>query len=64
MTNSKRFSIVEYPEASDQVKSIYDETMKEMGIPFVLNWFKCQGNNPTKIYDARGPILNRKSARK
>ena len=23
--------------------------MKEMGIPFVLNWFKCQGNNSTLL---------------
>lgn len=49
MTTSKRISIVEYDEASDQVQAIYDETMKEMGIPFVLNWFKCQGNNPTLL---------------
>ncbi|MEQ9438097.1 MAG: carboxymuconolactone decarboxylase family protein [Cyclobacteriaceae bacterium] len=49
MTITKRFSIVEYPDASGQVKAIYDETMKEMGIPFVLNWFKCQGNNPTLL---------------
>lgn len=47
--STKRFSIVEYSEASEQVKSIYDQTMKEMGIPFVLNWFKCQGNNATLL---------------
>ncbi len=45
MLNS-RFRIVEYPEANQEVKSIYDDTMKQMGIPFVLNWFKCQGSNP------------------
>ena len=49
MASPKRFSIVEYDEASDSVKAIYDETMKEMSIPFVLNWFKCQGNNPTLL---------------
>ncbi|WP_026898074.1 carboxymuconolactone decarboxylase family protein [Daejeonella oryzae] len=42
----QRFNIIEYNDASLEVKSIYDETMKEMGIPFVLNWFKCQGSNP------------------
>lgn len=28
---------------------IYDETMREMGVPFVLNWFKCQGSNATLL---------------
>lgn len=46
---SKRFKIVDYAEATPEVKAIYEETMKEMGIPFVLNWFKCQGNNPTVL---------------
>lgn len=44
-----RFNIVEYTAADQEVKSIYDETMKQMGIPFVLNWFKCQGSNPTLL---------------
>ncbi|MEM6842098.1 MAG: carboxymuconolactone decarboxylase family protein [Bacteroidota bacterium] len=48
-TASKRLSIVEYDEASESVRKIYDETMQEMGIPFVLNWFKCQGNNATLL---------------
>tara|TARA_B100001109_G_scaffold254720_1_gene255275 strand:+ start:4682 stop:5242 length:561 start_codon:yes stop_codon:yes gene_type:complete len=39
------FEKVSYEAASEEVKAIYDETMKEMNIPFVLNWFKCQGNN-------------------
>lgn len=39
------FKAVEYKDATDEVRAIYDETMKEMNIPFVLNWFKCQGNN-------------------
>lgn len=45
----KRFKIVDYAEASPEVREIYDETMKEMGIPFVLNWFKCQGSNATLL---------------
>ena len=44
-----RFKIVDYAEAGPEVKEIYEETMKELGIPFVLNWFKCQGNNPTVL---------------
>ncbi len=40
-----RFQIVEYNEASPEVKALYEETMREMGLPFVLNWFKCQGAN-------------------
>lgn len=43
---SNRFRIVEYDAASPEVKSIYDETKRDMGLPFVLNWFKCQGSNP------------------
>ncbi|GAA4920336.1 carboxymuconolactone decarboxylase family protein [Mucilaginibacter defluvii] len=46
---SQRFKLVEYEDAGPEVKLIYEETMKEMGIPFVLNWFKCQGNNPTVL---------------
>ena len=40
-----RFRLVSYEQAPDAVKAIYEETMREMGIPFVLNWFKCQGSN-------------------
>ena len=43
----QRFKIVGLEEANAEVKAIYEETMREMGVPFVLNWFKCQGNNPT-----------------
>lgn len=28
------------------MQHIYDETKRDLGLPFVLNWFKCQGNNP------------------
>jgi hypothetical protein len=41
-----RFRLVSYEQAPGTVKAIYEETMREMGIPFVLNWFKCQGSNP------------------
>jgi alkylhydroperoxidase family enzyme len=44
---NKGFKIVSYNDASQEVKEIYDETMKELGVPFVLNWFKCQGGNAT-----------------
>ncbi|EHQ28015.1 carboxymuconolactone decarboxylase family protein [Mucilaginibacter paludis] len=44
---TKGFRVVEYADASDEVKIIYNETMKELGVPFVLNWFKCQGSNAT-----------------
>jgi len=41
-----RFQIVSYENAKPEVQAIYDDTMKTMQIPFVLNWFKCQGSNP------------------
>ena len=41
-----RFKVVSYEEASAEVKAIYDDTKKTLQIPFVLNWFKCQGSNP------------------
>ncbi|RKR81404.1 hypothetical protein BDD43_1550 [Mucilaginibacter gracilis] len=44
---TKGFRVVEYNQATDEVKAIYNETMKELGVPFVLNWFKCQGSNAT-----------------
>ena len=47
MKFSKR--IIEYEEATDDVKLIYNETMRDLNIPFVLNWFKCQGNNVTLL---------------
>lgn len=39
------YKLVEYYEASQPVKEIYDDAMKTLGLPFVLNWFKCQGSN-------------------
>ncbi|MDT0676055.1 carboxymuconolactone decarboxylase family protein [Autumnicola musiva] len=40
-----RFKMVPYNEASPEVKAIYDDTKKTLQLPFVLNWFKCQGDN-------------------
>ena len=45
MSQQDRFTKVEYEEADPELKAIYDDTMVTMGIPFVLNWFKYQGNN-------------------
>lgn len=33
MLSTSRFKIVEYAEASPEVKAIYDETMAQMGFP-------------------------------
>ncbi len=43
--NCNIYSLVEYEEASEKVREIYDESKKMLGLPFVLNWFKCQGSN-------------------
>lgn len=48
-TANPRYKLVEYADASEEVKAIYDETMRDMGVPFVLNWFKCQGTNATLL---------------
>jgi AhpD family alkylhydroperoxidase len=44
-SRSPRFKKIPYNEATPQVKAIYEETMQVLQLPFVLNWFKCQGNN-------------------
>lgn len=49
MKNVDLFKAVEYDEATPEVREIYDETMREFQIPFVLNWFKCQGGNGTLL---------------
>lgn len=41
-----RFPIISYENASQEVRDIYDDTKRTLQIPFVLNWFKCQGSNP------------------
>lgn len=48
-TPSTRYRLVEYNQASPEVKAIYDETMQSLQLPFVLNWFKCQGSNATLL---------------
>lgn len=40
-----RYRMVSYEEATPEVKAIYDDTKKTLQLPFVLNWFKCQGDN-------------------
>jgi len=45
----KNFSIINYDKASPRVQEIYDDIKKTLKIPFVLNWYKCQGNNPTLL---------------
>ena len=46
MEQSHPFKAVSYEEASPEVRQIYDETKRALGLPFVLNWFTCQGGNP------------------
>ncbi|CAL67179.1 carboxymuconolactone decarboxylase family protein [Christiangramia forsetii] len=40
-----RFKMISYDAASPEVRDIYDDTKKTLQLPFVLNWFKCQGDN-------------------
>ncbi|MDN3594768.1 carboxymuconolactone decarboxylase family protein [Zunongwangia endophytica] len=47
--NTSRYPIVSYDEASTEVQAIYDDTKKTLQLPFVLNWFKCQGANATLL---------------
>jgi AhpD family alkylhydroperoxidase len=46
---STRFKLVPYQDANPEVKAIYEETMQVLQLPFVLNWFKCQGSNATLL---------------
>ena len=48
-TTYSRYKMVSYDEASPAVKAIYDDTKKTLQLPFVLNWFKCQGDNETLL---------------
>lgn len=48
-SKTSRFKSVEYQEASPEVQAIFDETMQVLQLPFVLNWFKCQGSNATLL---------------
>ncbi len=42
----KRNSLVEYEDASPEVRAVYDEIMDTMGSPEVLNFLKALGHNP------------------
>ncbi|AEV32591.1 carboxymuconolactone decarboxylase family protein [Owenweeksia hongkongensis] len=46
---ASRYGIVEYQNAPETIQAIYDDTMQTLQLPFVLNWFKCQGNNATLL---------------
>ncbi|RKS53549.1 AhpD family alkylhydroperoxidase [Gillisia mitskevichiae] len=46
---TSRYPMVSYDEASLEVQAIYDDTKKTLQLPFVLNWFKCQGDNATLL---------------
>lgn len=48
-SNSTRFQIVNYNDASPEVQEIYEDTKRTLQIPFILNWFKCQGSNATLL---------------
>lgn len=42
----KRNTLVEYDDASPEVRAVYDEIMDTMGSPSVLNFLKALGHNP------------------
>jgi len=46
---TSRYPMVSYDDASPEVQAIYDDTKKTLQLPFVLNWFKCQGDNATLL---------------
>ena len=45
----KRNSLVEYEDASPQVRAIYDEIQNTMGTSSVLNFLKALGHNPLAL---------------
>jgi AhpD family alkylhydroperoxidase len=48
-TLTKRFTLIPYEAASEEVKKVYNDAMQTLQLPFVLNWFKCQGSNATLL---------------
>lgn len=48
-TTQAVYSNVEYEDAIPEVQAIYDDARTSLGLPFVLNWFKCQGSNPVLL---------------
>lgn len=55
---TSRYGMVDYANASQEVKAIYEDTMQTLQLPFVLNWFKCQGSNAVLL---RGNWIKLKS---
>lgn len=53
-----RFKMISYEAASPEVKEIYDDTKKTLQLPFVLNWFKCQGDNALLLKGNWGKLKN------
>ncbi len=49
MEQNLLYKTVNYDDAPAEVREIYDETKRDLGLPFVLNWFKCQGSNPVLL---------------
>jgi len=58
MNVTSRYPMVSYEEASPAVQAIYDDTKKTLQLPFVLNWFKCQGDNETLLKGNWGKLKN------
>jgi len=42
-------SLVTEEQASEQVKTIYNDIKKVLGVPFVPNLFKAMANNPNQL---------------
>ena len=45
----KRKTLIEYEEATPEVRGIYDEITETMGSPDVLNFLKALGHNPNVL---------------
>ena len=54
MVYSKRFPVIEYKDANEPVKAIYDETMREMNItvtsPFNKDYLQHQPRHPVPAF--------------
>jgi AhpD family alkylhydroperoxidase len=46
VTTHPRYTPVLLSDATGELRETYDDIMQTMGVPFVLNWFTCQGGNP------------------
>ncbi len=44
--NNTRFPIIEYADASPELREIYDDIRAVLGTQTISNWLKCQGGNP------------------